>query len=144
MSITPPDMLCFALYSASHAMQAAYQPLLAPLGLTYPQYLVLSALDGASPQRVGQLGATLDLDTNTLTPMLKRMEGAGWLTRRRDDRDERQVLVALTPEGRNLLDRAADVPDCFARKTGLAQTDIADLRDVLAALRDQLRGRSGT
>ena len=140
MTLPPSDMLCFALHSAAHAVHAAYAPLLEPLGLTYPQYLVLASLAGAGdPQTVGQLGAELRLDSNTLTPLLKRMERAGWLVRSRDDQDERVVRLALTDAGQALADRAAAIPRAFAEKTGLALSDIADLRDVLHILRDRLK-----
>ena len=132
-------MLCFALHSASHAMHAAYAPLLQPLGLTYPQYLVLTSLNAQDGQTVGQLGAELRLDSNTLTPLLKRMESAGWVRRSRDTRDERQVRLALTEDGRGLAARASAVPRAFAEKTGLQQSELADLRDILAALRDKLK-----
>lgn len=82
-ALPPSHMLCFALYSAAHAMQAAYKPLLEPLGLTYPQYLALSALWAEDGQTVGQIGAALHLDSNTLTPLLKRLEQAGLLIRGR-------------------------------------------------------------
>ena len=139
MTLTPPDMLCFALHSASHAMHAAYAPLLQPLGLTYPQYLVLTSLASREGQTVGQLGAEVRLDSNTLTPLLKRMETAGWLSRSRDGKDERQDRLALTDGGRDLAARAAGVPRAFAEKTGLRQSELADLRDILAALRDRLK-----
>lgn len=132
-------MLCFALHSAAHAIHAAYAPLLQPLGLTYPQYLVLSSLTARDAQTVGQLGVELRLDSNTLTPLLKRMETAGWLRRNRDAKDERQVRLTLTEDGRSLAIRAADLPRAFAEKTGLPMSDLADLRDILAALRDKLK-----
>lgn len=137
----PPQMLCFALYSAGHAMQAAYKPLLDPLGLTYPQYLALAALWDRDGQTVGQLGATLLLESNTLTPLLKRLEQAGWITRSRDTGDERQVRIHLTDAGRALQDKAAPVPLCFLDSTGLSADQATDLRDVLAILRDRLRQR---
>lgn len=140
-TLHPSQMLCFALYSAAHAMQAAYKPLLDPLGLTYPQYLALSALWAEDGQTVGQIGAALMLDSNTLTPLLKRLEQAGWITRRRDSSDERQVRLTLTDAGRALRDRAASVPGCFLDRTGLALPDAARLRDDVAALRDRLRPR---
>ena len=139
MTLAPPDMLCFALHSASHAMHAAYAPLLQPLGLTYPQYLVLTSLSARDGQTVGQLGAEVRLDSNTLTPLLKRMETAGWLHRNRDSKDERQVRLSLTDSGRDLATAAAGVPRAFAEKTGLQQSELADLRDILAALRDRLK-----
>ncbi len=139
MTLAPPDMLCFALHSAAHAVHAAYAPLLQPLGLTYPQYLVLSALGPMDGQTVGSLGATLRLESNTLTPLLKRMEAAGWLTRRRSTEDERQVLVTLTAQGRALAERAAAIPSAFAAITGLDQAELAKLRQTLFALRDRLK-----
>lgn len=132
-------MLCFALHSAAHSIHAAYAPLLEPLGLTYPQYLVVSALQARDGQTVGQLGADLRLESNTLTPLLKRMEAAGWLTRRRAETDERQVIIRLTDAGHALAQKAADVPRAFAERTGLSQPELADLRNRLAALRDRLK-----
>lgn len=137
--LAPADMLCFALYSASHAMQAAYQPLLQPLGLTYPQYLALSALHDRDGLSVGEIGLVLHLDGSTLTPLLKRMEAAGWIRRQRDPHDERRVIVTLTGEGRALGQRAAKVPECFTARTGMEADEMTQLRDMLFALRDQLR-----
>jgi DNA-binding MarR family transcriptional regulator len=139
MALAPPDMLCFALHSAAHAMHSAYVPLLQPLGLTYPQYLVLMALEAKDGQTVGQLGADLRLESNTLTPLLKRMETAGWLRRSRDDKDERQVRLSLTENGHALCRRAATVPRAFAEKTGFQLSELADLRDILNSLRDRLK-----
>ena len=139
MSLAPTEMLCFALHSTAHAVHRAYAPLLQPFGLTYPQYLVLSSLNARDDQTVGQLGAELRLESNTLTPLLKRMEGAGWLRRSRDGKDERQVRLSLTEEGRALAARASGVPAAFAERTGLPLSDLADLRDILAALRDRLK-----
>lgn len=139
MTLTPSDMLCFALHSTAHAVHAAYAPLLQPLGLTYPQYLAICALNAADGLTVSQLGAELRLESNTLTPLLKRMEAAGWLTRSRDTRDERQVRLRLTDAGRDLAARAASVPRSFAEKTGFRQSEIADLRDILVELRDRLK-----
>jgi DNA-binding MarR family transcriptional regulator len=139
MPLAPSDMLCFALHSAAHSIHAAYAPLLEPLGLTYPQYLVVSALQARDGQTVGQLGADLRLESNTLTPLLKRMEAAGWLTRRRAETDERQVIIRLTDAGHALAQKAADVPRAFAERTGLSQPELADLRNRLAALRDRLK-----
>lgn len=139
MTLAPSDMLCFALHSTAHAVHAAYTPLLQPLGLTYPQYLVLSALAARDGQSVSEIGADLRLESNTLTPLLKRMESAGWLTRRRDSRDERQVRVSLTDDGHNLADRTSGIPRAFAERTGLTLDQVVDLRDVLAVLRDRLK-----
>lgn len=140
-TLPPSQMLCFALYSAAHAMQAAYKPLLEPLGLTYPQYLALSALWAEDGQTVGQIGAALMLDSNTLTPLLKRLEQAGWVTRRRDAADERQVRLTLTEAGRALREQAAAVPGCFLDRTGLPLDQATVLRDAVTELRDRLRPR---
>ncbi|GGE03735.1 MarR family transcriptional regulator [Gemmobacter megaterium] len=133
-----PHMICFALYSASHAMQAAYKPLLDPLGLTYPQYLVLTDLWGQNDQTVGALGRALRLESNTLTPLLKRMEAQGLISRSRDKADERQVRIRLTQEGQAMQARAAHVPGCLLERTGLTLDQASDLRDAITALRDRL------
>ncbi|MBW7922198.1 MAG: MarR family transcriptional regulator [Rubellimicrobium sp.] len=138
--LAPADMLCFALYSTSRAMQAAYQPLLQPLGLTYPQYLVLSTLHDRDRQTVGEIGAALHLDSSTLTPLLKRMEAAGWVARSRAAQDERRVIVALTDAGRSLGEKAAHVPECFIARTGMGPDEMDEMRRTLSALRDRLRG----
>lgn len=122
-------------------MQSAYGPLLDRLGLTYPQYLVLSSLGDQDDQTVGQLGTVLHLDSNTLTPLLKRIEAAGLVSRHRDPADERQVRVALTESGRNVIAQAADIPDQFAQSTGLSDAEIAQLRAALTTLRNHLRPR---
>ena len=139
MTLAPTDMLCFALHSAAHAMHAAYAPLLEPLGLTYPQYLVLSALAAQDGQSVGEIGAQLRLESNTLTPLLKRMESQGWVLRKRAEDDERQVRIRLTDQGRSLAEQAAGVPRAFAERTGLDLPEIVDLRDILVTLRDRLK-----
>lgn len=140
MTLAPQDMLCFALYSATQAMQQAYRPLLDPLGLTYPQYLVLTALwSGDGPLTVGGIGDRIGLDSSTLTPLLKRMETAGLVTRARNPADERQVRVELTDAGRGIEARARHVPGCIQDKTGLDAERIARLRDEVAALSTRLR-----
>lgn len=134
------EMICFSLYSATHAMQHAYKPLLEALGLTYPQYLALVALWGEDGQTVGQLGQALQLESNTLTPLLKRMETQGLVARARDSRDERQVRVSLTQAGRAMQARAAAIPGCILEKSGMSLAALTALRDQVTALRDQLRG----
>lgn len=146
MTLAPSQMLCFSLYSAAHAMQAAYTPLLAPHGLTYPQYLLLSVLAFGTEQEqqgqsIGQIGAQLMLDSNTLTPMVKRMEAAGWVVRNRNRADERQVLVQLTKAGEALVAEVDDVPGCFVARTGLDPAAIDAMRTALTQLRDRLRQR---
>ncbi|MFN4154491.1 MAG: MarR family winged helix-turn-helix transcriptional regulator [Paracoccaceae bacterium] len=139
MTLTLPDMICFALYSATHAMQHVYKPLLDDLGLTYPQYLVLTALWTQDKQTVGALGRQVQLESNTLTPLLKRLEDRGLITRTRSEADERQVNIALTDQGRALQARAAHIPACVLEKSGLSLDDLTDLRDRITTLRDQLR-----
>lgn len=138
MTLPIAQMICFSLYSATHAMQRAYKPLLDALGLTYPQYLVMVALWGEDAQTVGQLGTALQLESNTLTPLLKRLEAQGMLTRTRDKVDERQVRVALTKTGQAMQAQAADIPGCILEKSGLPLAALTALRDQINDLRDQL------
>ncbi|MDZ4310914.1 MAG: MarR family transcriptional regulator [Cypionkella sp.] len=133
------EMICFSLYSATHAMQHAYKPLLEALGLTYPQYLALVALWDEDGQTVGQLGQALQLESNTLTPLLKRLEAQGLVARARDAKDERQVRVTLTEAGRDMQARAATIPGCILEKSGMTLAALTALRDQVSALRDQLR-----
>ncbi|TGX55167.1 MarR family transcriptional regulator [Sphingomonas gei] len=132
------NQLCFAVYSAAHALNRAYKPLLAQLGLTYPQYLALLILWERDGQRVGEIGARLMLDTNTLTPLLKRLEAMGLVARRRSAEDERQVLISLTEKGSAMRARAAAVPPEIFAATGCSLDDIVRLRTELAALRERL------
>jgi MarR family transcriptional regulator, organic hydroperoxide resistance regulator len=132
------QQLCFALYSSSLAMTKLYKPLLEPLALTYPQYLVMLALwerDGAT---VSELGLRLTLDSGTLTPLLKRLEVAGLLARQRDTEDERRVLVRLTGAGRALKSRAAKVPPQVACATACSLDELALMTTRLKQLRDDL------
>lgn len=128
------DQLCFPLYAASNLMVRLYRPLLDELGLTYPQYLVMLALWETSPSTVGELGARLYLDSGTLTPLLKRLEAAGFVTRRRDAQDERRVLIALTPAGTALRTQAEHVPDSLMCRLDLPLDDAFTLRDELKKL----------
>ena len=130
--------LCFALYSASHAMTKAYRPLLAPLDLTYPQYLVMLVLWESDGVGVGELGARLGLDSATLTPLLKRLEATGRVQRLRDAGDERRVRILLTPAGRALREQAKAVPQAVARATGCGIDEIGALVRQLHALRARL------
>lgn len=126
--------VCFALYTASRAMADVYRPILAEFGLTYPQYLVLLVLwEGEQEQlpTVSDLGARLQLDSGTLSPLLKRLEAAGLVARRRSAADERRVVVELTPAGRALRGRMADLPRQLAQATGLDADDLVVLRDTL-------------
>lgn len=130
--------LCFALYSASHAMTRAYLPLLAPLGLTYPQYLVMLVLWQQDGLTVSQLGERLTLDSATLTPLLKRLETAGHVQRLRDTADERRLRLQLTPAGRALRSRALHIPTTLAAATGCGLDQLSSLVQQLSALRDRL------
>lgn len=132
--------LCFALYSSSLAMTKLYKPLLEPLGLTYPQYLVLLVLWERDRLCVGELGERLFLDSGTLTPLLKRMESAGWLQRTRADDDERRVIVSLTAPGRSLKQRARSVPRELAAASGCSADELISLTERLQQLRTQLLG----
>jgi DNA-binding MarR family transcriptional regulator len=130
--------LCFALYSASRAMTAAYRPLLTELNLTYPQYLVLLVLWEEGRVRVGQLGERLQLDSGTLSPLLKRLETNGFVRRERSLADERLVDVTLTDAGRQLERRAQCIPERLFPSTGMTEQDAADLRDAVRHLTDAL------
>ncbi|MEV1330171.1 MarR family transcriptional regulator [Micromonospora costi] len=132
--------VCFALYAASRAMTDVYRPILDAVGLTYPQYLVLLVLwerDGDAPS-VSELGAELRLDSGTLSPLLKRLEGAGLVVRRRSARDERRVEVELTDAGRALRERMEDVPLRLARATGLTGAELVALRDTLTRVTETI------
>jgi MarR family transcriptional regulator, organic hydroperoxide resistance regulator len=134
------NQLCFALYSASLAMTKLYKPLLDELGLTYPQYLALLVLweqDGVS---VSEMGQRLNLDSGTLTPLLKRLEAAGWLTRLRDATDERRVRVRLTAQGRTLKNKARHIPECILAATQCDLADVVSLTRQIQTLRERLAG----
>ena len=132
------DLLCFAVYSAGHAFNRVYKPLLDKLSLTYPQYLVMVSLWAKDDQTVGELGETLFLESSTLTPLLKRLEAIGYLTRRREASDERRVRVRLTNAGRALQKKARDIPRCILEATGLSPADLRRLRREIAAMRQSL------
>ena len=132
--------LCFALYSGSLMMTKLYKPVLAPLGLTYPQYLVLLVLWETDAIGVGELGTRLFLDSGTLTPLLKRMQAAGWLTRARAAADERRVIVTLITAGRALRRRCANVPFEVACSTGLESNELTELTAQLLRLRSNVAG----
>ncbi|MEN5081177.1 MarR family transcriptional regulator [Bosea sp. TWI1241] len=130
--------LCFAVYSAAHAFNRAYKPYLAALGLTYPQYLAMLVLWEEDGCPVKALSERLLLDSGTLTPLLKRLEAAGLVTRRRGREDERQVFIDLTDAGRALHDKAAQLPNpvpCAVEESGLpAARLLADIRHLRGAL----------
>lgn len=124
--------ICFPLYAATNLLTRLYGPVLGKLGLTYPQYLVMLVLWERDPQSVGALGARLYLDSGTLTPLLKRMERAGFVDRTRDTRDERRVLVTLTDAGRILRQQAVHVPETMSG--GYKPDGIDELRDSVRTL----------
>jgi len=139
--------LCFALYSASRAMTAAYRPVLTEMNLTYPQYLVLLVLweaadeagpDGEARVTVGHLGERLHLDSGTLSPLLKRLEANGFVRRERSRADERLVEVTLTESGLELEERAQCIPGQLFSSTGMTEGDAADLREAVQRLADAL------
>jgi DNA-binding MarR family transcriptional regulator len=133
-SLALDDQLCFALYAASRAVTALYRPLLDALGLTYPQYLVLLVLWQRGSVPVKELGAALQLDYGTLTPLLKRLEAHGLLRRERRAEDERSVLITLTEEGAALRDRAAAVPGLIGSAMGLETAEFEQLHASLRRL----------
>ncbi|WJS83973.1 MarR family transcriptional regulator [Paracoccus sp. TOH] len=135
---TLDDMLCFATYAASLAFGRIYRPLLDGLGLTYPQFLVMLALWSEDGVPIGQLGERLSLETNTLTPMLKRLQGMGFLDRVRDTADERRVIVTLTEKGRAVQIDAGEITRCVAAASGLSEAQIVHLRHEMRELHRRL------
>lgn len=141
---TPDDLLkvdnfiCFALYSAGHAFTRLYKPLLEPLGLTYPQYLVMAVLWEKDDQPVGEIGEKLLLESSTLTPLLKRLETAGMVRRPRDRDDERVVRIQLTSEGAALKQKAMGIPQAIGCSTSLSLPEVMKLTDEIKALRKKL------
>ncbi|SNT10688.1 MarR family winged helix-turn-helix transcriptional regulator [Sphingopyxis indica] len=132
--------VCFPLYAASNLLGRLYRPILSELGLTYPQYLVMLVLWKETPQTVGSLGHKLYLDSGTLTPLLKRMEQAGLISRVRDTGDERRVLIELTTAGREMREAAEKVPKTLADGLAIDESDVAELRDRVRALVAALHG----
>jgi DNA-binding MarR family transcriptional regulator len=148
-SMTLPDaedpldldrQVCFPLYAASNLLNRLYRPILAELGLTYPQYLVMLVLWKQAPQTVGSLGGMLHLDSGTLTPLLKRMEQAGLISRTRDAKDERRVLIGLTSRGGELRSAAARVPEMLGAGLDIDAASIIELRERVRALVVALQG----
>lgn len=133
------NQLCFALYSASLAMTKLYQPLLAQLGLTYPQYLVMLVLWELDDLPVTEIGQRLNLDSGTLTPLLKRLEQQGLLLRTRDAQDERRVRVRLSVQGQALKEQALDIPACILQATQCSLQEVQALTAQVQALRTTLQ-----
>lgn len=134
------QQLCFALYSANLALNKVYRQLLAPLNITYPQYLVMMVLWERDDVTVSDIGERLFLDSATLTPLLKRMETAGLLQRQRSRHDERQVLVTLTEQGRELRQKALSIPESVGCALACDRETIQSLKGELEMLRDNLTG----
>ena len=131
--------VCFALSVATRSVLGVYRPILEPMGLTHPQYLVMLALWGQSPLAVKDLIEMLQLDGPTLSPLLKRLEAAGLVTRSRDPHDERQLRIALTAQGRALREQALNVPPSVVAKLGMSLGDLEDLHKGLTTLNDAAR-----
>lgn len=136
------NQLCFALYSTSLAMTRLYKPLLDALGITYPQYLVLLVLWERDGLSVSELGNRLFLDSGTLTPLLKRMQAAGLVTRQRALDDERRVHIALTEASHLLKIRAAQIPGCILNAAQCPVPELVALTRQMQALRERLRSDS--
>lgn len=132
------NFVCFALYSAGHAFTRLYKPLLDPLGLTYPQYLVMAVLWEKDGRTVGEIGEKLLLESSTLTPLLKRLETAGMVRRTRDQNDERVVRIQLTPKGAELKQKAVEIPRAIGCSTNLTIPEVMKLTDDIKALREKL------
>ena len=133
------NQLCFAVYSAAHAFNAAYKPFLEPLGLTYPQYLVLMVLWEEDGLMVREIGERLNLDSGTLTPMLKRLEAAGFVTRKRDAKDERQVRIQLTQKARDARPTALEARRAVVCALGDSEEEIQKLKRAVDQLHTMLR-----
>ncbi|MCR9257739.1 MAG: MarR family transcriptional regulator [Alphaproteobacteria bacterium] len=136
------DFLCFSVYSLNHAFNRVYRPLLDGLDLTYPQYLVMQLLWAQDGRSVKEIGKELRLESNTLTPLLKRLQATGLIDRRRGKSDERVVRIFLTGSGEALHARAADVQSCLAAAIGLDTGELSRLSQVLDDLRDRLIGEA--
>ena len=133
-SLRLDNQLCFALYGAANRMTRLYRPMLDAMGLTYPQYLAMLVLWEQSPRTVGALGDTLDLDSSTLTPLLKRLEAGGLVERHRDPEDERRVIVSLTDKGRALRDQAELIPEQMICALDMPMDAIEMMRERLKVL----------
>ena len=136
------DFLCFAVYATGHAFNHVYQPLLKELNLTYSQFIAMVVLWDRDGQTVGELGRKLFLQSNTLTPMLKRLETLGYIRRTRDAADERQVCISLTEAGRALRTRASDIVRSVRKATGVQDRKMKQLLADLSALRHALESHT--
>lgn len=137
------NQICFAIYSAAHAFNRVYKPLLDRLGVTYPQYLVMLVLWERDGVPLREIGERLHLDSGTLTPLLKRLEAAHLVRRTRNSEDERQVLIALTSQGQALRDKARTVPQSILAASACSVAELSAMKNDIIALRDKLNGMAG-
>lgn len=137
------DQLCFTVYSTGMAIQRAYKPLLDGLGVTYPQYLVMNVLWNREGRTVGQIADELALEPSTMTPLLKRLEVSGLVSRTRNPDNERQVLIALTAAGRALEARAGCLAEALLEHSGASPAELGDLNRRMKGLRDAIYGSLG-
>lgn len=135
------QQLCFALYSTNLAMHKCYRHLLTQLGITYPQYLVMLVLWESDRMTVSEIGEQLFLDSATLTPLLKRLEVAELIDRKRSSKDERQVIVTLTVQGKALKEKATGIPESLTRAAACGTEELLNLKSQLEALRTNLNAR---
>ena len=135
------QQICFTLYATSMAITRTYKPLLDELGLTYPQYLVLSALGENGSLTIGGVAARLDLESSTVTPLVKRLEAAGLVARRRGVEDERKVEVTMTDAGRTLLERSVCLGDLLMQRSGMDGEALEALNKRIQTLRAEIVGK---
>ncbi|MHB2028199.1 MAG: MarR family winged helix-turn-helix transcriptional regulator [Acidimicrobiales bacterium] len=136
--------VCFALVVASRSVLSVYRPLLEPMGLTHPQYLVMLALWGRSPLSVREIGDMLQLDSPTLSPLLKRLAASGLITRDRSGDDERRLQVDLTTKGRELRTRAEQIPPAVVARLGMEVDELTSLHVALSKVINAARGATGS
>ncbi|WP_022892406.1 MarR family winged helix-turn-helix transcriptional regulator [Agromyces subbeticus] len=144
MGVLPDDLACFAVHVAARELDNAYRPALRELGLTYPQYMTMLVLWERDPQTVKELGAALRFDSGTLSPLLKRLEAAGFVTRERSTTDERSVLVRLTTRGRKLEERGKDLVAKVFRTFHYSDRDAEHLHEEMRKLVAALDDRAAT
>lgn len=137
------DQLCFVVYAASRAITRAYRPLLDPFGITYPQYLVMLVLAEKHALKVKELGVALQLDSGTLSPLLKRLEAMKLVTRKRSQSDEREVELQLSAKGLELYQRMTNIPDKMGCTMGLSMEAQRRLRQELRSITDRMQNGSG-
>ena len=133
------NQLCFTLYAASRAVTQMYRPLLDELDLTYPQYLVMLVLWENDRLTVNEIGELLQLDSGTLTPLLKKLEARGLLSRERDKEDERKVIISLLPEGKKLKKRAVKIPELLLCRSGLSVNKFREMKGSITGLIETMK-----